>query len=110
VRTIPSDFQPVVVNGGTYYVNSGTYYLYTPHGYQVVAAPVTVVQQPAVTVVQPAPVPVAVENSFTVNVPNDKSGYIPVVLKRSGKGYVGPQGEFYPEFPKVAQLKVMYGK
>jgi hypothetical protein len=116
VRTIPSDFQPVVINGATYYVNNGTYYLYTSHGYQVVAAPVMVVQPAPVVVAQPVttvvttPAPVAVEESFTVNVPNDKSGYIPVVLKRSGKGYVGPQGEFYPEFPKVAQLKVMYGK
>jgi len=37
-------------------------------------------------------------------------GYNAVVLKPSGKGYVGPQGEFYSEFPKVSQLQLMYGK
>jgi len=24
--------------------------------------------------------------------------------------YVGPQGEYYPEFPKIFQLQMMYGK
>jgi hypothetical protein len=108
VASIPSDFQPVVVNGGTYYVNNGTYYAYTPHGYQVVSAPVTVVQ-PA-TVVAPQAVPVAPQGFFTINIPNKSGGYTPVVIKRAKSGYEGPQGEFYPDFPKVVQLKVMYGK
>ena len=29
---------------------------------------------------------------------------------RVGKGFIGPQGEYYPELPKMEQLKVMYGK
>ena len=28
----------------------------------------------------------------------------------AGNGFIGPQGEFYPDFPRVEQLKVMYGK
>ena len=53
----------------------------------------------------------AVNNdSFTINIPNNKGGYTAVVLKRSGNGYVGPQGEFYADFPKVDQLQAMYGK
>jgi len=50
-------------------------------------------------------------DQITVNIP-DKwgGGYTSVVLKRSGKGYVGPQGEYYTEFPTVAELEVMYGK
>ena len=47
---------------------------------------------------------------FTVNIPNDHGGYTAVIIKRSGNGFIGPQGEFYPEFPKVFQLKIMYGK
>jgi hypothetical protein len=47
---------------------------------------------------------------FIVNIPNDKGGYTPVIIKRSGNGYIGPQGEYYPEFPKVSQLKLLYGK
>ena len=34
-----SSYQPVVVNGVTYYVNNGVYYIYTQYGYQAVAAP-----------------------------------------------------------------------
>lgn len=49
-------------------------------------------------------------DAFTVNVPNSHGGYTPVVIKRSGSGYVGPQGEYYPDFPKVSQLKLMYGQ
>jgi hypothetical protein len=61
--------------------------------------------------VTPAPAAVGDQlNEITVNIPNDHGGYTPVVIKRSGQGFIGPQGEFYPEFPKVTQLKVMYGK
>jgi len=113
-----TSYQPVIVNGTTYYVNNGAYYLYTAYGYQSVPAPVgtaqtivttqPVVSQPAVSV--SAPTGVETEESFTVNVPNAKGGYTSVLLKPSGKGFVGPQGEFYAEFPKVSQLKLMYGK
>jgi len=47
---------------------------------------------------------------FTVNVPNTHGGFTAVIIKRSGNGFTGPQGEFYTTFPKVSQLKVMYGK
>ena len=107
-----SSFQPVVINGTTYYVNNGAYYIYTQYGYQAVAAPVGAVQ-PVVTqnvVASSVPATVDTGDSFSVNVPNDKGGYNAVVLKRSGSGFVGPQGEFYPEFPKISQLKLMYGK
>jgi len=106
-----SSYQPVVINGTTYYVNNGAYYIYTQYGYQAVAAPIAA---PGPVVVQSAvgtSVPAATgTDSITVNVPNDKGGYNAVVLKPSGKGYVGPQGEFYSEFPKVSQLQLMYGK
>ncbi len=48
-------------------------------------------------------------NSFTVNVPNGQGGYVAVVIQQSGGGYAGPQGEYYPQFPSVAQLQAMYG-
>jgi len=108
-----TSYQPVVVNGVTYYVNNGVYYIYTQYGYQAVAAPVGV----SAPVVQAAPVTVAsgvvsadTDDSITVNIPNDKGGYNAVTLKRSGKGFTGPQGEFYSDFPKVSQLQLMYGK
>jgi hypothetical protein len=49
-------------------------------------------------------------DDITINIPNDKGGYSAVSLKKSGTGYVGPQGEFYTEFPTVAQLRLLYGK
>jgi hypothetical protein len=70
-----------------------------------------------VVVAQPAPVVVAQTppsatysgDMVTVNVPNNNGGYTAVVLKRSGNGYVGPQGEYYDQVPTTAQLQAMYG-
>jgi hypothetical protein len=108
-----SSYQPVVVNGVTYYVNNGVYYIYTQYGYQAVAAPAGVtapVIQPAPAASAPAVASPDNGDAITVNIPNNKGGYTAVVLKRSGNGFVGPQGEFYSEFPKVSQLQTMYGK
>ncbi len=49
-------------------------------------------------------------DSFMIHVLNDNGGYTVVVIKRSGSGFVGPQGEYYTQFPSMSQLKVMYGK
>ena len=48
--------------------------------------------------------------TYTVNIPNAVGGHTPVKLKKSGDGFIGPQGEYYSEFPSVEQLKLMYGK
>ena len=112
---IPPDFQPVSINGRIYYTDNGVYYILTEHhGYKVVEppvvyaqqAPVVVTQQPQQVVVeQPAPTVVAApeavvpQDTFPVNVPNNSGGYTAVVIKKSGTGYVGPQGEFYASFP-----------
>jgi len=71
--------------------------------------------EPATVVVaQPAAVAVPSTtysgDTVTVNVPNSAGGYTSVVLKRSGNGYVGPQGEYYDQVPGTAQLQAMYGK
>jgi hypothetical protein len=98
-----SSYQPVVVNGVTYYVNNGVYYIYTQYGYQAVATPVGVTPAPVASM--------GSDDTITINIPNTKtSGYTAVVLKKSGNGFVGPQGEFYADFPKVSQLQTMYGK
>src|ERR1039457_756371 len=49
------------------------------------------------------------DDSITVNVPNDQGGYTSLVITKSGDGFIGPQGEFYPHFPAVSQLQVVYG-
>ncbi len=98
ISTVPSDFQPVVINGLTYYTDNGTYYVHTSNGYKVVSPPLQ------------APSLVDTQNIFTVNVPNAAGGYTTVTIKKSGNGFVGPQGEFYPQFPDVSQLRNIYGK
>jgi Glycine zipper len=65
-----------------------------------------------VIVAQPAPAASSTTYSgdtVTVSVPNSNGGYTAVVLKRSGNGYVGPQGEYYDQVPTTAQLQAMYG-
>lgn len=115
-----SSYQPVLVNGVTYYVNNGVYYIYTQYGYQAVASPVgasvPAVQATPVTVaaapvtVTAGPASAVTDDTYNINIPNSKGGYNSVTIKRSGNGFVGPQGEFYADFPKVSQLQVMYGK
>ena len=69
-----------------------------------------IIAQPAPVVVSQAPTTTYAGDTVTVNVPNTNGGYTSVVLKRSGNGYVGPQGEYYDQVPSVYQLKAMYGK
>ena len=59
-------------------------------------------------VTPPAITPVEAQLEFIVNIPNHHGGYDAVVIKRAGSGFVGPRGEYYPEFPKVFQLQMKY--
>jgi osmotically inducible lipoprotein OsmB len=70
-------------------------------------------QPETVVVAQPAAVVPSTTYSgdtVTINVPNNNGGYTSVVLKRSGNGYVGPQGEYYDQVPTTSQLQAMYGR
>jgi len=62
-------------------------------------------QKIKITAMPPVP-----SNDLIVNIPNRYGGFTAVVIKRSGYGFVGPQGEYYPEFPKIFQLEIKYGK
>jgi hypothetical protein len=107
-----------------YYYGAPYYYpadevLVSPPVYEPVVineAPETVIQQPATVIEPAAPVITSaaatsdIPDSITINIPNDKGGYTAVALNKSGNGFIGPQGEFYPQFPRVSQLKVIYGK
>ena len=107
VYAIPFGCQLVNINGVTYYENNGTYYLPIAGGYQIVVPPALTASVP---VVVPQGQTAEAQQEFTVNVPNAQGAYTAVVIRRSGTGFVGPQGEFYPEFPKVDQLQLMYTK
>ena len=120
VTTIPQGSQPVIVDGIPYYNINGVTYMYTPEGYQVVPQPKTIIvkkyiveKEDSAKTVNVKGTTTAVSDSdeaFTINIPNSKGSYTAVTLKRSGAGFVGPQGEYYAEFPRVKQLKVMYAK
>lgn len=124
-----------LINGTTYVATSAGYkVVVAPKTLVVQTTPAVVPAAPPAPVVEvaapTAPIPVAVTvpaapaapvavvvptvaspaNTYTVNIPNARGTYTPVVLIRSGNGFIGPQGEFYTDFPKVEQLKLMYGK
>ncbi len=127
VNTIPEDFNPVTINGVTYYADNGIYYIQTSGGFKVVPSPIKASIQaspsvppkeaaPAsVEVVSPSQASVAVspdssDETIIVNVKNSAGAIVPVVLKRTDKGFLGPNGEIYPDFPKLKQLQALYGR
>ena len=58
-------------------------------------------------VVQPQPYHA---ESIIINVPNIYGGYTAVRLVRHSQGYLGPQGEYYFDYPTVYQLAALYGR
>ena len=118
ISVLPRGYHKIIIDGTVYYSYNGVYYRRISDGYLVVETPAPVIVDTASNPPAPAAAPTDVvsaaqtntQDSFIVNIPNSKGGYTPVTLKRSGYGFRGPQGEFYPEFPKVEQLKVMYAK
>jgi hypothetical protein len=107
-----------VLEGVPYYYYNGEYY--TPDGDElvVVAPPVdnpaavsNEVESSGSTAPAKAEPKVAQQSAetITVNVPNVRGGFTPVQLVKKDKGYVGPQGEYYPDHPTVDELKVLYG-
>jgi hypothetical protein len=91
---------------GPYYPTDDTVLISSP-----IYPPVVITQSmPQAPVITGTPIVEDTQDTYIVNIPNDKGGYTAVILKRSGKGFIGPQGEYYPEFPKVRLLRLMYGK
>lgn len=89
------------------YALIGTGYLDGPLYINNVTPP-AITPVPAQLITQvPAP-PIAPPDEFIVNIPNAHGGYNAVVIKRAGSGFVGPRGEYYPEFPKIFQLQMKY--
>lgn len=108
VTSIPSGNHCIVIDGITYYTYDGVYYQRVAGGYQVVAPPKTVLIEP-VTLAETFSEDQSLD-SLTINIPNNEGKFTAVEIKRSGTGFTGPQGEFYPEFPSVEQLRIIYVK
>lgn len=106
VLSLPIGYRTVIVNETPYYVYNDTYYVKEGKGYVVVDE---IPSETEVASVRKKRVKKH-KKSFVVNVPNSNGSYTPVKIKKKAEGFVGPQGEYYPKFPKVEQLEVMYGK
>ena len=103
VTSIPFGHRTFVAGDVEYYYYDDTYYRACSGGYIVVPAPVGYVN--------PQPQPQAsAGDTVTINVPNSNGSYTAVNLIRHDNGYIGPQGEYYPDHPTVEQLKALYGK
>lgn len=93
--------------GGVYYRRSdcGTYYtvIENPHVYREP-------QQDEITHYYADTVYESNQKEFVVHIRDKEGKLVTVRLTKEDDGYVGPQGEFYPEFPKVAQLREMYAE
>ncbi|OGW75675.1 MAG: hypothetical protein A2Z72_03100 [Omnitrophica bacterium RBG_13_46_9] len=112
IAALPGGCQKLIVSGDTYYYYNGAYYRSCPSGYIVVPAPV--VYDPKAVLIEPSSTVVSAQKlsagTVVLNIPNSDGSYVPVVLEKSGDGYIGPQGEYYPGNPKIEQLQVLYGK
>jgi hypothetical protein len=116
---LPFGCTSVVIGGVPYYYYDGTYLEPYGAGYLVVADPTPPVAAVAaapvaaptgvVSGVAPKDSAASAGNEVTVNIPDLKGAFTAVKLTRHGKGYLGPQGEFYTGHPTVAQLKALYG-
>lgn len=103
VDSLPPRYTTVVVENTPYYYYDNYYYRPYPYGGYVIVPPPPATP-PVVIVSQ------TVQEVSTINIPNSRGGYTAVTLRRSGNGFVGPQGEYYTNNPTVEQLKILYGK
>ncbi|MFC1666547.1 DUF6515 family protein [Candidatus Omnitrophota bacterium] len=110
VTALPKGHKTIVIKGNAYYYYNDIYYVRKKGRYIVIPDPVyEIVELPKEVKVIESNSKDS-EDSYTVNIPNANGSYTAVTLNKLGDGFVGPQGEFYYEFPSVEQLKVMYGK
>ena len=121
VPALPPGYTVVYMGGTPYYYYGNAYYTVAPNGY-VVTAPPAVAAAPVAVAPSVAPVsaPAAQQSvPSTTNEPSDAvETYIPngngsftvVTLRKTEKGFLGPQGEFYADHPTEDQLKARYCK
>jgi hypothetical protein len=76
------------------------------HSRRYIVVPADMIEHARKSVTQPAsPEP----DTIVINVPRSKGGVVPIRLVRTRDGYIGPQGELYPNRPTVEQLEALYG-
>ncbi|MDE2028008.1 MAG: hypothetical protein KGK03_03420 [Candidatus Omnitrophica bacterium] len=85
-------YMPVFINGILYFYDSsnGAFFQKTFAGYNQID-PLT-----------------SLQGTVTIGIPNNSGGYTNIRLQVVPNGYIGPQGEFYPQFPSLIQLQAIY--
>ena len=82
-----------------------------PHKVVVVRRPwrrqIAVNLVPTVTVRTPEIV--IEQTTVTLWITNSNGSQTSVSLRRSGPGFIGPRGEYYPNMPTETQLRIVYG-
>lgn len=130
---------PYYYYGYTYYTTApGGYVVATPPAAaplpQVFMPPVSVAAAPVAAPVAAAPVPAAPvlappqsappqaalyasekdvnanRDIYDIFIPNGNGSFTSVSLRKTEKGFMGPQGEFYEDHPTIEQLKERYTK
>jgi len=123
VPALPPGYTIVYMGGMPYYYYGNAYYAAAPNGYVVtappaIAAPVAVASSVApVQTSAPAPVPQQAasaknepSDAVETYIPNGNGSFTVVTLRKTEKGFLGPQGEFYADHPTEEQLKARYCK
>ncbi len=136
VPALPPGYTMIYESGVPYYYYGYTYYAPAPNGFAVVASPVAPAapqyavpsmapQAPIASPATSAPAQPAlaanVSNAmvkaeepnhdvYDIYIPNGNGSYTSVTLKKTEKGFLGPQGEFYADHPTVEQLRERYIK
>ncbi len=76
----------------------------------VLVPPPVMQAAPVVQAAAPAPVPQADPDVVEVQIAKGNGSMIVVPLRKTEKGYMGPQGEFYAHYPSQDVLKEKYLK
>ena len=108
IKRLPRGYTKIYIDRRPYYKYNEIYYARSPDGYVVIERPEPRYAERGGGSKRSEPEE-GYDASFEINIPNKNGGYTTVILKRSGGGFTGPQGEYYEEFPKVDKLQVIYG-
>lgn len=112
VPVLPAEHVILVFGGIPYYCFDSVYYRECPSGYLIVPESEIEEKKKAEDKEEQSSEKTDkndIEEDFVVNIPNSDGSFTPVKLKKHKNGYIGPQGEYYPDRPTVKQLQVLYG-
>jgi len=91
IDSLPDQAVFVYIDGTKYAYFQGVFYKQIFSGYEAID-----------------PATIVLGGSFNIAIPNTNGAYTLIQMNAVNNGFVGPQGEFYPQFPAIQQLQAMY--